>query len=215
MRNTLQALLGSIASVALSVSVASATISMNPSHHKAAGPVVQGGGGDGGGGPAPANTVMPQIVGLDYPVSPSTSLTLAADTGRWDNSPTSFTYNWHYVGGASLGTGSTLTMNTATPGVTGNALEVDVTATNAGGSTTVTSHWFGPIEASAPVAPVAMEKSLPPTGPQPLPVEPANFLQNGHAIFPGCAIPPVSPANTATTGNPAHVWYFDPINGMT
>jgi hypothetical protein len=44
MRNTLQALLGSIASVALSVSVASATISMNPSHHKAAGQVVQGGG---------------------------------------------------------------------------------------------------------------------------------------------------------------------------
>jgi hypothetical protein len=40
-------------------------------------------------------------------------------------------------------------------------------------------------------------------------------LQNGHAIFPGCAIPPVSPPNTATTGNPAHVWYFDPINGTT
>jgi parallel beta-helix repeat protein len=209
MRNTLQALLASVASVASvaqSVSVASATISMNPSHHKG-GQVVQGGGGDGD--PAPVNTVMPQIVGEDFPTSPATTVTLTADVGKWDNTPTSYVCNWHFVGRASLGTScSSLTLDTSTTGVLGSALEIDVTATNAGGATTITSHWFGPIEATAPAAPFASETVA--TAPTTLPTEPVNFLQNGHAIFPGCSIPPVSP-NT----DPAHVWYFDPINGRT
>ena len=166
---------------------------------------------------SPVNTEIPQIIGLDYPVSPSTQLTFTADVGKWDNSPTSYAYNWHYVGGSSLGTGTTLTLDTNTAGVVGKALELDVTATNASGSSNpVTSHWFGPIETTPPPAPPEYEHQADPNDATqpistiPLPTEPAHFLQNGHAIFPGCAIPPASP-----NPDPAHVWYFDPINGTT
>jgi hypothetical protein len=167
----------------------------------------------------PFNTLIPQIVGTDYPTV-GTTVSLTADVGRWDNSPTNYTYNWHYVGGSTLGTAATLSLNTSTNGVLGQAVEVDVTAQNAAGASTVTSHWFGPIEASAPTTPPSLESynggpAPPALGAGTLPVSPANFLQNGHAIFPGCTIPPAVPTNTATTGSQAHVFYFDPINGTT
>jgi hypothetical protein len=183
--------------------MASATISLNPSHHDSHGSIQHQ-------GPPPANTIIPQIVGLDFP-SGGTTLTLTADTGRWDNSPTAYTCNWHFVGSASLGTScSGLTLDTSTTGVLGSALELDVTASNTAGSTTTRSHWFGPIEASAPIAPIAYEIHSPVPSSIPLPVSPANFLENGHAIYPGCDIPPPAP-----NLEPAHVWYFDPIAGQT
>jgi hypothetical protein len=167
-------------------------------------------GGGAAPGTVPQNTLQPQIIGTDFPAA-GTTVSLTSDVGRWDNSPTSYSYNWHYIGGPSLGQASTLTLNTSNPGVIGSALELDVTATNAAGSSTQMSHWFGPIEASAPSAPVAMELSSPPAlGSGTLPTEPVNYLQNGHAIFPGCDIPPASP-----NLSPTHVWYFDPINGKT
>ena len=175
--------------------------------------------------PAPANTSIPEIVGLDYPnngvtaAATGTTLTLTAGAGQWTGSVITRAYNWHTVNAptVSLGSGSTLTIDvSATPAVAGQAIELDETVNGLTGSTTQTSHWFGPIETSAPAAPIAMELSLPPTGPQPLPVSPAHFLQcygpgtSQHAIFPGGAIPPCAP-NT----DPAHVWYFDPINGLS
>ena len=162
-------------------------------------------------GLAPANTAIPEIVGEDFPPTGATAITLSAKTGEWDNTPTSFAYNWHTVNAptVSLGASPTLTLDTSTSGILGQALEVDVTATNAGGSSKQSSHWFGLIESSAPVAPVAYE-TLGTVGPSSLPISPANFLQNGHAIYPGCDIPPVAPNLT-----PSNVFYFDPINGTT
>ena len=162
------------------------------------------------------------------------TLTLSAldpDTGlpgQWTNFPISYTYKWHTVSAplTSLGTGSTLAINiSTTPAIVGQAIELDVTAANLAGSTTVTSHWFGPIEATAPIPPSQttglcsggaycipeLERALPPAlGSGTLPTELIHFLQNGHAIFPGCDIPPVK-QNTAA----GHVWYFDPVNGTT
>jgi hypothetical protein len=185
----------------LGVMPATAGHVMSPAHH-----------GSGQlGSTAPANTAIPEIIGLDFP-SGGTTLTLSANTGTWDNSPLSYACNWHFVGGSSMGTGcSGLTLNAATPGVIGSALEVDVTASNLAGSSTVQSHWFGPIEASAPVAQPRYE-TLGTVGPSSLPTAAtyAHFLQNGHAIVPGCDIPPVAPNTT-----PSNVWYFDPINGTT
>jgi hypothetical protein len=169
----------------------------------------------------PVSLMPPQVIGLDYPnngVSTAltgTTLTLTTDNGQWANTPTSYTYKWHTVAGASLGTTQSITLSTAN---VGQAIEVDVKAINAAGSATQTSHWFGPIESAVPVAPVAYEDptvdfgggvGVPPST-IPLPISPANFLQNGHAIYPGCSIPPAAP-NTAA----GHVWYFDPIGGKT
>jgi hypothetical protein len=170
---------------------------------------------------APANTAIPEIVGLDYPnngtstVAQGTTLTLTAGAGQWTGSVITRAYNWHTVNAptVSLGSGSTLTVDvSATPAVVGQAIELDETVNGLTGSTTQTSHWFGPIEPSAPVAPPAFETSNWTTNPAAavLPVSPAHFLQQGHAIYPGCDIPPVSP-----NLDQAHVWYFDPIKGTT
>jgi hypothetical protein len=172
--------------------------------------LLRGNGSTGGGGTgpppagAPVSLEMPQIIGLDYPAAGST-VTLTAAPGQWTNSPTSHAYAWHKPDGTSLGTGTSITLTT--PGAVGTVVELDDTATNSSGSATRTSHWFGPIEASAPSAPPAYETM----GSSPtlaLPAPPAHFLQNGHAVFPGCTIPSVSQNTT-----PANVWYFDPVNG--
>ena len=168
-------------------------------------------------GTAPIVDMAAEVWGLDYPnngvstgLSGSTT-TLTVNPGVWLNSPTSFTYNWHTVNapGTSLGTGTTLTLNTTT--FLGQAIEVDETACGAGCSTQ-TSHWFGPIENSVPVARTRMELSaIPALGTGSLPTQPVHFLQNGHAVAPGAIIPPQSPPFTSGV----HVWYFDPIGGTT
>lgn len=159
---------------------------------------------DGSAADIPVNTLIPEIKGTDFPTSGST-LTLKADVGRWNNSPQSFTYNWHTVGGPSIGRTSTLTLD---PSTTTGAVILDVTAKNAAGTATQSSHWFGPISTAPPTPPVENETLNKPV--EEWSTEPARFLQNGHAIFPGCDIPPIDP--TATDD---HIWYFDPIKGQT
>lgn len=186
------------------------------------------------GGLAPVADLGPEIDGLDYPNNGSstalsgTTTTLSVnnlDSSRWLNSPLSFTCNWHTTNAplTSLGANcAALTLTAST--YAGQTIEVDVTAANLSGSTTATSHWFGPIETTVPVALTTWECTNAPVnsgvcmgnvGQTYLSQAYGNWLQNGHAIFWGGHIPPVAPANTATTGNPSHVWYFDPINGTT
>lgn len=156
---------------------------------------------------APINEALPEIIGLD-----TVGSTVSSIPGTWAGSTATYTCNWHMVGGPSIGT-NCASFGALTSGQIGSALEVDVTASNSAGTATATSHWVGPVEASAPVAPVAYEDPVAfPTPPSSIswPTEPVNFLQNGHAIFPGCDIPPAAPLTTA-----GHVWYFDPINGKT
>ena len=157
-------------------------------------------------GTPPVNTVLPQIIGLD-----TTGSVLSVDNGTWTNSPTSYTYSWHMIDntGGVLGTGPTLTLTApmicaTTPSC--GRLQVDVTAHNTAGTGVVTSDFIGPVEASLPASPPI----TPGPAPSALPVYPANFIENGHAIYPGCDIPPVSPTTT-----PANVWYFDTVNGHT
>jgi hypothetical protein len=193
--------------------------------------LLRGNGSTGGGGTgpppagAPVSVEIPQIGGLDYPPAGST-VTLTAQPGTWTNSPTSHTYSWHKPDGTVLGTGTSLTLTT--PGAVGTIVELDDTATNASGSATRTSHWFGPIASSAPVGPTEWEvpgngatqcdisRSTDGSnyhygcGPTSLPTSPARFIENMHAVFPGCTIPPQSPNLSA-----GHLWYFDPIKGKT
>ena len=74
-------------------------------------------------GLAPANTAIPEIVGEDFPPTGATAITLSAKTGEWDNTPTSFAYNWHTVNAptVSLGASPTLTLDTSTSGILGQA----------------------------------------------------------------------------------------------
>jgi hypothetical protein len=175
---------------------------------------------------SPINTAIPAIVGLDFPPSVGGNVTFtlspaSTTAASWDNFPISYTQNWHCAGGPSLGTGASLTLNTSSPGVLGCVLEVDLTASNLFGSFTARSHWIGPIESTAPVMADTTTGLCPGGGaycvpmyelqtspPQQLPSEPAHFLQNGFAIYPGCVIPPVAPTHTAS-GDP-NVWYFAP-----
>jgi hypothetical protein len=89
-------------------------------------------------GPAkPTNTAPPTITG-----SPETGATLTANEGTWTGTPT-FTYKWIAnavpIGGA---TAKTLVLDS---GHQGANITVEVTGTNAGGSTAVTSAAVGPI----------------------------------------------------------------------
>lgn len=172
-------------------------------------------------GDAPVNNSVPQIVGLDYG-NDGTTTNLSGDTttvtvnvGGWDNTPLAYSYNWHFpalpgVPPTSLGTAASLTIPSVSA-VAGQVLEVDVTASNLAGSAMKTSYWFGPFETALPTGPTTWEQQAPGTsGPTTFSLPPHNFLQNGHAVFPGCFIPPPVPPNTATTGSPAHVFYYSP-----
>jgi len=156
---------------------------------------------------APVNVEQPQIIGLDTVTVGGNPNTLTAKPGTWRGpQPITYTYGWRFVGSPVMHAGPTLTLDAS---FLGHALELDVTATNASGSTTVTSHWFGPVESTLPSAPPEYEHIANPT--VPLPTEPAHFLQNGHAIFPGCSIPPLRPTpirrtsgtSTRLTGEPS------------
>lgn len=88
---------------------------------------------------APSNTGLPLISGTD-----TVGSTLSTTNGTWDNSPTSFTYQWkdcdsggaNCVDVASAGTGSTYDL---VSGDSGHTIRVVVTAINTGGSGNATS----------------------------------------------------------------------------
>jgi hypothetical protein len=201
---------------------------------------------------APVSIIWPEIIGTDFPsnctgagacvTNPGGSIVLNVKPGQWQcNSPcvppiTQFAYLWHTVNGSVLGSGIGQTSITLAPSVitsmaaaapADGAIEVDETAMDSAGHTaTRSSHWFGPIELTAPAKPCEAESGINCTvGVQgfyqagtPLrqfPHEPMWWNQNGHAVFNGCDIPPPAPVNTKTSGDPNHVWYFDPLHGHT
>jgi len=102
-------------------------------------------------GSAPVNTGVPAISGTT-----TQGQTLTASNGAWNNSPTSFGYQWERCSASC----------SAISGVIGNAyvlvaadvslkIRVSVTATNAYGSTTVTSSQTAPVAAATPPPPGA------------------------------------------------------------
>jgi hypothetical protein len=87
----------------------------------------------------PANTDVPSISG-----TPQDGAILTADPGKWSNSPTSYAYQWLRcdANGANCGSiaGATSQRYTVTSADVGHTLRVNVTATNAAGSGTASSH---------------------------------------------------------------------------
>ncbi len=79
--------------------------------------------------PAPVNTVLPTITG-----TAAQGQTLAASTGTWTNSPTSFAYVWNRCSPACVPIGgATSSTYVPTAGDVGSTVTVTVIASNAGG----------------------------------------------------------------------------------
>jgi len=90
---------------------------------------------------APINTALPSVTG-----SPVQGQTLTTTNGTWSNTPTSYTYQWFRDSTAIPGaTASTYILGAAD---IGTVVHAKVTATNAGGSTTVQSNVTSTITAS-------------------------------------------------------------------
>ncbi len=88
--------------------------------------------------PPPVNTVLPAFTGTI-----AVGQVLTASTGTWSNGPTVYAYQWQRCSGSPLvcsaisgATASTYTLASADAGFT---TEVQVTATNAGGSASISS----------------------------------------------------------------------------
>ena len=105
----------------------------------------------------PANTAQPAISGV-----PAQGQTLTATTGTWDNSPTSFAYQWVRCpssGGAADGSdcaaigGATTAAYVVAAGDVGSRMRVRVTATNPDGPGTATSNATELVTATAPGPP--------------------------------------------------------------
>jgi hypothetical protein len=92
----------------------------------------------------PVDSALPAITG-----TPQVGSALAASTGTWTGSPTSYSYQWNANGTAISGaTSSTYALISSEVGET---ITVTVTATNFGGSATATSNSVGPVTSGAPV----------------------------------------------------------------
>ena len=169
---------------------------------------------------SPVNIKPPEIVGLD-----TVGSTLAFNPGIWTGGGITLTHTWHYPSGASRGTGATY--GPLLSGEIGQPIVITETATNSSGSLSVNSYWVGPVEASLPSAPVPnfetclaghsyTSGNVCGVDPTILPKPPVHVLQNAHAIYPGCEIPPATPTFTSAVGGAGtHTWYFDPVNGST
>lgn len=88
--------------------------------------------------PPPANTVLPAFAG-----TVALGQVLTGSTGTWSNGPTAYVYQWQRCSGSPLActaisaaTASTYTLTSADAGFT---IAVAVTATNAGGSASISS----------------------------------------------------------------------------
>lgn len=86
------------------------------------------------GAAAPGNTVLPVISG-----TATSGSTLTTTNGTWTNSPTSFTYQWTRADTSTSISGATASTYVLTATDVGHTITVSVTATNASGSTPVTS----------------------------------------------------------------------------
>ncbi len=91
---------------------------------------------------APVNTALPAITG-----TAKVDEKLTASTGTWSNEPTSYKYQWercNSVGAeCSIISGATSASRTETTEDAGHTLRIEVTATNAAGSTKATSTQTG------------------------------------------------------------------------
>ena len=95
----------------------------------------------------PANQALPVITGIAQQ-----GQTLTASTGTWTNTPTSYTYTWESCSGTTctaVGTNSASYAVAATD--VGKTIEVEVTATNTGGTSTAATS--APTAAVVPPAP--------------------------------------------------------------
>ena len=100
---------------------------------------------------APAQISTPTISG-----SARQGQTLKASTGSWSNSPTAYSYQWeHCALTCTAIAGATGTSYRLTDADVGDALAVDVTAANAGGSATAQSAHTAIVSASTTTALVA------------------------------------------------------------
>lgn len=81
----------------------------------------------------------------------SVGSTLTTTNGVWANTPTSYSYQWYYAGSNPLGTAQTQVVPSA---AVGWYIWCVVTATNAGGSASYSSQYYGPCVANAPSAPI-------------------------------------------------------------
>ncbi|MCB8955229.1 MAG: hypothetical protein H6529_01960 [Nocardioides sp.] len=88
--------------------------------------------GGGGGGGGPTNTALPTITG-----TPAVGQTLTCNPGTWTGTGISFTYEWRRADAAIAG--ATATTYVVVAADAGKALTCAVTATNTGGSNTVSS----------------------------------------------------------------------------
>ena len=88
--------------------------------------------------PLPANTVLPAITG-----TVAVGQVLTASTGTWSNGPTAYAYQWQRCSGTPLTcsaiSGATVSTYTLTSADAGFTTEVQVTATNAGGTASISS----------------------------------------------------------------------------
>jgi hypothetical protein len=88
--------------------------------------------------PLPANTTLPAITG-----SAVQGQVLSASQGSWTGSPTGYGYQWQRCDGSGAGcsaiAGATGTSYTVVAADVGSTLRVQVTASNAGGSTSASS----------------------------------------------------------------------------
>jgi len=102
----------------------------------------------------PVNTALPKITG-----KAQQDQTLTATTGTWTNTPTSYTYAWQSCAGATCTaiSGATSSTYLVPSTLVGDTIEVKVTATNTGGSTTATS------AATAAVVPPAPTETFAPS----------------------------------------------------
>jgi hypothetical protein len=100
---------------------------------------------------APAGLAAPTISG-----TPTEGATLTVDNGTWSGSPTSFSYQWRRCGStcADVSGAQAASYTVAAPDI-GSGLAVVVTATNAGGSASMTSATTAPVAPAyqAPAAP--------------------------------------------------------------
>jgi hypothetical protein len=97
---------------------------------------------------APVNDTAPSITG-----TAQQGQTLTADTGTWDNAPTSFTFQWERCdssGATCLDIGGDAGTYVAGPGDVGSTLRVTVTAHNSSGDTPATSGPTATVLVAAP-----------------------------------------------------------------
>jgi hypothetical protein len=133
--------------VAVSETAADSTGTASPVTSNLIGPIVP---------PAPTLSSAPTVTG-----TVASAGTLTATSGSWNNSPTSYNYQWLACTGSPLTCAAATGTNALVPGTTattatysvpaaeaGDAFEIQVTAINAGGSTTAP-----PSAADSPAAP--------------------------------------------------------------